>query len=253
MGSSAYSCCANSSIINSFWRLAGAAGRVSARRPSDFLLLRQKKVAKEKATLLPATLRFAAGNLWCSLRAGTRSTRFAQTDASPDPLAAVLLGADRRGLAGTDNQQPRARQPEGESRSGLRRVLLDCWSPGWQVPEFLHPPLVWRRGAQASAGCRACAVGEDCLSLAEASSAAACRCRAPQRSPRSGPPQQGRLFFAFVSFGEAKEMKSPAGATPGQHYREKNSSSNQTPNQRTATARDRASAFEVASISAPPR
>ncbi|PZQ69814.1 MAG: hypothetical protein DI563_19170 [Variovorax paradoxus] len=34
-----------------------------ARRRSPFLLLRQKKGTKEKATLLAATLRFAAGNL----------------------------------------------------------------------------------------------------------------------------------------------------------------------------------------------
>ena len=34
-----------------------------ARRRTYFLLLRQKKVGKEKATLLAATLRFAAGDL----------------------------------------------------------------------------------------------------------------------------------------------------------------------------------------------
>ena len=36
---------------------------MSPRRATYFLLLRQKKVGKEKATLLAATLRFAAGNL----------------------------------------------------------------------------------------------------------------------------------------------------------------------------------------------
>jgi hypothetical protein len=41
-------------------------GRVSPRRAIYFLLLRQKKVAKEKATLLSASLRFATGNLRCS-------------------------------------------------------------------------------------------------------------------------------------------------------------------------------------------
>ena len=38
-----------------------------ARRRSHFLLFRQKKVTKEKATPLAASLRFAAGNLRCSL------------------------------------------------------------------------------------------------------------------------------------------------------------------------------------------
>jgi len=41
-------------------------GRVSPRLATYFLLLRQKKVGKEKATLLSATLRFATGNLRCS-------------------------------------------------------------------------------------------------------------------------------------------------------------------------------------------
>ena len=38
-----------------------------------FLLLRQKKVSKEKATPLSASLRFASGNLRCSRPAGSRS------------------------------------------------------------------------------------------------------------------------------------------------------------------------------------
>ena len=55
-----------------------------ARRRSYFLLFRQKKVTKEKATPLAATLRFAAGTLRCS-RAGcaaeltARLRRFVQT------------------------------------------------------------------------------------------------------------------------------------------------------------------------------
>ena len=51
--------------------LDASAGRVSPRRATYFLLLRQKKVGKEKATLPAASLRFATGNLRCS-RAGCR-------------------------------------------------------------------------------------------------------------------------------------------------------------------------------------
>ena len=39
-----------------------------ARRRSNFLLSRQEKVTKEKATLLCVSLRFATGNLRCSVR-----------------------------------------------------------------------------------------------------------------------------------------------------------------------------------------
>ncbi len=53
--------------------LPRAEAGVCARRRSNFLLGRQKKVTKEKATLQPASLRFAAGNLRCSRPAGSRS------------------------------------------------------------------------------------------------------------------------------------------------------------------------------------
>ena len=52
-----------------------------ARRRSHFLLFRQKKVTKEKATPLAASLRFAAGNLRCS-RAGCAAELAARLRAS---------------------------------------------------------------------------------------------------------------------------------------------------------------------------
>ena len=56
-----------------FMPLHGAGAGECARRRSNFLLLRQKKVTKEKATPLSASLRFASGNLRCSRPAGSRS------------------------------------------------------------------------------------------------------------------------------------------------------------------------------------
>ena len=81
------------------WRCAllEAGAGASSRQPSHFLLLRQKKVTKEKATPLRATLRFATGNLRCSLQAGSAQTRFAQTRAALNPPEAALLGARRGG------------------------------------------------------------------------------------------------------------------------------------------------------------
>ena len=46
---------------------------VCARRRSNFLSLRRKKVTKERATLQAASLRCATGNLRCSRPAGSRS------------------------------------------------------------------------------------------------------------------------------------------------------------------------------------
>ena len=59
-------------------RLRAGAG-VCARRRSNFLSSRRKKVTKERATLHAASLRFAAGNLWCSCvgRAAELATRCA--------------------------------------------------------------------------------------------------------------------------------------------------------------------------------
>jgi len=56
-----------------FMPLHGAGAGECARRRSNFLLRRQKKVTKEKATPLSASLRCASGNLRCSRPAGSRS------------------------------------------------------------------------------------------------------------------------------------------------------------------------------------
>ena len=70
-----------------------------ARRRSNFLSLRRKKVTKERATPLSASLRFATGQPAVLASSGVSlelaALRFAQTIASPDPLAAALLGAFR--------------------------------------------------------------------------------------------------------------------------------------------------------------
>jgi len=60
-------------VLIVFWLLL-AAYRAAA---TDFLLLRQKKVSKEKATLLPVSLRCAPGNLRCSITGWGRRTRYA--------------------------------------------------------------------------------------------------------------------------------------------------------------------------------
>ncbi|RZL87937.1 MAG: hypothetical protein EOP82_24580 [Variovorax sp.] len=49
---------------------------MSPRQATHFLLLRQKKVSKEKATPLSASLRFAPGNLRCSLFGAHRGEWF---------------------------------------------------------------------------------------------------------------------------------------------------------------------------------
>jgi hypothetical protein len=218
-------------------------GRVSPRQATYFLLLRQKKVSKEKATLLSASLRFATGNLRCSRFAGSRRTRFAQTAASPDPRNAPLLGAARG-----------AWEPTGPS---LRSAL----GAGWAFAA-LGPGTVGDRGdgegrchshshshAASPQQCQPLQAQSACSGLVAERSNGPCGFpipsgRAEERSvsrirarpclseaslgetPRdvstAGCPQRsggtrpvGSPFLWQLSFGEAKESSSPAGARPG--------------------------------------
>ncbi len=71
-------------------------GRVSPRQASYFLLLRQKNVAKEKATPLSATpaLRYGAT---CGARVSRGPQNSLRSNScGPDPRNAPLLGAARR-------------------------------------------------------------------------------------------------------------------------------------------------------------
>ena len=145
---------------------SGAGGSPAA---THFSLLRQRKVSKRKAPLLSASLRCAAGNLRCSVQAGSRSTRCAQTIAIPDPPGPVLLGADRRGLRET------AQIPKPENHKDTPWRVLVCLGIFFVysvLPSAPHPcgwaeQRRWRRDQ-----------GRSCLS--EASSADPRRSRAAQ-------------------------------------------------------------------------
>ena len=188
-------------------------GRVSPRQATCFLLLRQKKVSKEKATPLSASLRFAAGNLRCSRFAGSRRTRFAQTAASPDPRNTPLLGAARG--AGNQTGHRCARPPRHRCRfaAAMPGTAIGCWKQAGRAqrwPVGIHLPS-GRAEERSVSRIRA----RPCLSEASLGgtprnvSTAGC----PQRS--GGTRTAGSPFLCLLSFGEAKESRSPAGARPG--------------------------------------
>ena len=132
---------------------AEGASRESPRRARPFSLSRQRKDPQRKAARLPASLRFAAGNLRCSRPAGVllENSRFAsaQTVASPCPLAALLLGAARREtwyIQAANSQQPTAnsqqptansQQPTANSQKPKTKNQNSCprcardWSLAW--------------------------------------------------------------------------------------------------------------------------
>ena len=150
-----------------------------ARRASNFLSLRRKKVTKERATLLCVSLRCATGNLRCSGRGcaaelTARLQRSVQTTAASQCTKCVCPTAHARtpcpALLGTHRREPATGHPHGPSlrsapsaraqapRAALSRPnaamarmavgLLGCWAVGllgcWAVG--LPPPFCMRLG-----------------------------------------------------------------------------------------------------------
>jgi hypothetical protein len=171
---------------------------------THFLLLRQKKVSKEKATLLSASLRFAAGNLRCSVQAGSGTNSASpQTSASPDPLGPALLGAYRRVLGEQQpipipNSYPNTTRTSYVVSLSPRIFLCLKTRPGWAEERRL------RR-------IRACA----CLSEASLrkTQAEASTAGCPKRS--AGTQTAGRLSFGYFSLAKQRKVTSRR-ATPGQ-------------------------------------
>ena len=123
-----------------------------ARRRSGFLLLRQKKVTKEKATLHAASLRFASGNLRCSRPAGSRS----------NSLHCVALRQSRALIRWPLRSSA---HPEGNPRPDIpsghcfaRPSLRSAWRlrPRDRAERSNGPngcPAVWMFGCPTPAGC----------------------------------------------------------------------------------------------------
>ncbi|KAF1069639.1 MAG: hypothetical protein GAK39_02516 [Variovorax sp.] len=123
----------------------------SPRRASHFLLLRQKKVTKEKATPLSVSLRFATGNLRCSATAGgpqnslhcvplrqlrplsrLRLRSSAQPEGSgsghrcarpPKPFGPSLRSAAASAAASAIGRNGRARPPHTRTRHGALTLI----------------------------------------------------------------------------------------------------------------------------------
>ncbi|SEL80814.1 hypothetical protein SAMN05518845_111204 [Variovorax sp. YR750] len=202
--------------------------RVSPRRATYFLLLRQKKVGKEKATLLSVSLRFAAGNLRCSAQEGVRRTRFAQTAAALIPPAPALLGTARREWNAPSlrsaTEQPLqafaslggALRPRGfakpDSPFQAQRARSACCALVAERSKgpCVSTPLWLRRGAERFAD-----QGRSCLSEASSADPAKREHRRLPRSEAQGSQTVGSPFFCLRFFGEAKKSRSAAGPRPG--------------------------------------
>ena len=196
-------------------------GRVSARRPRYFSLLRQRNVPKRKATLLAASLRFASGNLRCSRLAGSAQTRFtALRSDSARPFFRQPLRSSAHPEGNPAAQQPtraiaslgqvcaaqRARAPGAERSNG---PPAECPS-GCAEERRVRGGQVCRRTHLLRELTR-----RGCLSAARSAK------RVPRRTPHpstAGCPKRsagthpaGSPFLCLLSFGEAKESECAAG------------------------------------------
>ena len=162
-------------------------------RRAYFLLLRQKKVAKEKAT--PTS---AVGCADCPVLlepgGGLRNSPLRGSD-SPRPSFRRLLRCSAL-QTGTQNQS--------------RTPLLRSTKQNRQKPKSvaLRSVLNLPSAASSSAG-RPGIKGEDCLRGAAPSSAAPRGDRAAQRTRRSRATQRARPFFAYFLSARRKKVMSP--------------------------------------------
>jgi len=151
--------------------LPRAGAGCSPRRARHFSLLRQRKVPKRKATLLSATLRFAAGHLGCScagcaveltarLRRSVQATTASQITkrvcpaAHPPPRALRAPGASRRGGEPTSTRAfaalGRRLAGAGATRCATWAERSDgpcsCWAVSAVHPHLAAPAAVRLRG-----------------------------------------------------------------------------------------------------------
>ena len=173
--------------------------RVSARRPSSFLLLRQKKRTKEKATLVSATpsLRYGATCAARYERALRKLARRAQTSVPLFPRSAALLGAATRAWGSntkpnTNTEDTRAGANAGESGSPIPTAM---------------------KAVPSSA-----ALGGSGLALFEAIAEFS---QTPPNASSAGYPEGARslarLSFAYFSLAKQRKVSRPPGRDPACH------------------------------------
>ena len=231
--------------------LHGAGAGFSPRRATYFLLLRQKKVSKEKATPLSASLRFASGNLRCSRPAGSRSNSLrcaslrrsralirwplcssAHTEGSGSPTAARAI-ASLGPLLWV--QVPCA------GRSACRVERSDDPNGCWDVHPLLAAPAAGRlRGGM---GARAPMLRDltrrGCPSGAAQQQSefhgAPCKRTAAglPRSAAQGSQTGGRLSFGYFSLAKQRKVPRPPGRNPGSRPWQRHAAKRMVTNQAT--------------------
>lgn len=172
----------------------GFVGRVSARRPPYFSLLRQRKVSKRKATRSLGPSAALRATCAARLRWGSAQTRLTpQTRAALIPPPSALLGPARTGFEEKTNPT--------STRQGA--YLLNLFPP---APSVCAEARKHQR-IRARSCLSAASLSETPLGLSTAG------CPEAQRRGRR---QQGRLFFGYFLLAKQKKVARPPGRDPAQ-------------------------------------
>ena len=238
-----------------------------ARRRSGFLLLRQKKVTKEKATLHAASLRFAAGNLRCSdvgravelaLRCARRSdnhgesvheARALRRPCRPTPCAPrrIVKGPANR----TSTRAIAALGPACAARGACARERGPSVAKARVAVRLLEVRMSNPLLAAPAAGRLWGGMGVEAPMLRELTrrscpnEAAKQRsefCGAPRNRPAAGLPLRnakgsqtgGRLSFAYFSLAKQRKVSRLPGRQPGSRPQPQHAFQTSTPSLRQA-------------------
>jgi hypothetical protein len=183
---------------------------------THFLLRRQKKVSKEKATPLSASRSKAAGNLSCGGLAGNRSNSAIASDnrgsifRQPPATQAHTQGEKRMPLVALCATLHTKNCGGGNLRSNARQRRTSSAVP--------HA-VMRRRVAQGAAG-------KEAQMFEPAGRVSAAPAGPEQRSlpaAKRRVDEFGSPSLCLLSLGEAREGESPAGARPGLHLQPKHS------------------------------
>ncbi len=188
-------------------------GRVSPRRATHFLCFaKESKQRKATPTVCVPPLRYGQPAVLDSGGGPQNSLR--SNSCGPDPAS---ICAPRRIQKGWRRDRPSLRsagsnlQYQTANTNHRRRAApaVARW-PSEAKARSVSKPLCMRRGAQgfADQGSQLSERSEFCETPRNPSTAGC-----PQRS--AGSQTVGSPFLCLLSFGEAKESESPAGATPG--------------------------------------
>jgi hypothetical protein len=194
----------------------------SARQPSHFLLLAQEKVTKEKGTPIPA----APAGLLCAARSRREVQKLAlraQTSELLHPSCPALLDASNGDPKSQHQPSARLAAPNLAMIPALPTTATrsEPWCIGSSGPLRRAEQRSGRREKKRS--CLSPYSGEFCASRLS---------RAAQGSPRRGPRNRGRLFFAYFLLAKQKKVSALSGAHPDAVQRNKEHSNNGTKDKR---------------------